>query len=58
VYESFKWLAGHYYPYLVSIVESLGKIPLDAPLTLGKLGFKEEPAGKLRVFAMIDCFTQ
>jgi len=25
---------------------------------LGKLAFKEEPAGKVRVFAMADCFTQ
>jgi len=27
-------------------------------LPLGKLGFKEEPAGKVRVFAMVDCWTQ
>jgi len=25
---------------------------------LGKLGFKDEPAGKVRVFAMVDCVTQ
>lgn len=25
---------------------------------LGKLSFKIEPAGKIRVFAMVDCFTQ
>jgi len=25
---------------------------------LGKLGLKDEPAGKIRVFAMVDCFTQ
>jgi hypothetical protein len=25
---------------------------------LGKLGFKKEAAGKVRVFAMVDCFTQ
>lgn len=25
---------------------------------LGKLGFKPEPAGKVRVFAMVDCWTQ
>lgn len=25
---------------------------------LGKLGFKVEPAGKIRVFAMVDCITQ
>jgi hypothetical protein len=28
------------------------------PSYLGKLGFKEEAAGKVRVFAMVDCFTQ
>jgi len=26
--------------------------------SLGKLGFKEEAAGKIRVFAMVDCWTQ
>jgi hypothetical protein len=26
--------------------------------SLGRLGFKDEPAGKVRVFAMVDCFTQ
>lgn len=26
--------------------------------TLGKLGFKLEAAGKVRVFAMVDCITQ
>jgi len=25
---------------------------------LGKLGFKDEPAGKVRAFAMVDCVTQ
>lgn len=25
---------------------------------LGKLGFKSEPAGKVRVFAMVDAWTQ
>jgi hypothetical protein len=27
-------------------------------LSTGKLGFKKEPASKLRVFAMVDCVTQ
>lgn len=27
-------------------------------LPLGKLGLKDEPAGKVRVFAMVDCITQ
>jgi hypothetical protein len=26
--------------------------------TLGRLGLKEEPAGKIRVFAIVDCWTQ
>jgi len=26
--------------------------------SLGKLGLKEEPAGKVRVFAMVDPWTQ
>lgn len=35
-------------------------IPKIEPLVggLGKLGFKLEPAGKVRVFAMVDCWTQ
>lgn len=32
--------------------------PFEATNHLGRLGFKEEPAGKLRVFAMVDPFTQ
>lgn len=28
------------------------------PTFLGKLGFKVEPAGKVRVFAMVDAWTQ
>lgn len=27
----------------------------DRELPLGKLGFKEEAAGKIRVFAMVEC---
>jgi len=30
----------------------------EIPDTLGKLGFKVEPAGKVRVFAMVDIWTQ
>jgi hypothetical protein len=32
--------------------------PLNPNLPLGKLGFKVEAAGKLRVFAMVDWCTQ
>jgi len=31
---------------------------LDSRVYLGKLGFKPEPAGKIRVFAMVDSWTQ
>jgi len=49
--------------YLLNRIESWSKVPssnIDAKGTpyLGKLGFKEEAAGKLRVFAMVDPFTQ
>lgn len=27
-------------------------------MAIGKLGFKSEAAGKVRVFAMVDCWTQ
>jgi len=30
----------------------------DKPVYLGKLGLKPEPAGKIRVFAMVDSWTQ
>nr|URG16539.1 MAG: RNA dependent RNA polymerase [Mitoviridae sp.] len=32
--------------------------PFEATNWLGKLGFKQEPAGKVRVFAMVDPWTQ
>jgi hypothetical protein len=31
---------------------------LRVPAQLGKLHAKEEPAGKVRIFAMVDCWTQ
>lgn len=34
------------------------KCPFEATNSLGKLGFKEEAAGKVRVFAMVDPWTQ
>jgi hypothetical protein len=30
--------------------------PVDRPI--GKLGLKKEAAGKVRVFAMVECWTQ
>lgn len=35
-----------------------GLIGIGTQAYLGKLGFKTEPAGKIRVFAMLDSFTQ
>jgi hypothetical protein len=32
--------------------------PFEGVESLGKLGFKVEPAGKIRVFAMVDAWTQ
>lgn len=38
---------------------SSGRLKQAYPnLPLGKLGLKDEPAGKVRVFAMVDCITQ
>lgn len=30
----------------------------DFPNSIGRLGLKQEAAGKVRVFAMVDCWTQ
>jgi len=42
---------------------AVSAIPTDpsegaTPPPIGKLGFKSEPAGKVRVFAMVECWTQ
>jgi hypothetical protein len=48
----------------VEVRELLDALPdwatnLSSPgMVLGKLAFKEEAAGKLRVFALVDCLTQ
>jgi len=34
-----------------------GALP-DSRFPIGKLGLKVEPAGKVRVFAMVECWTQ
>lgn len=41
------------YDYLQSLKDGN-----EASRFLGKLGFKKEPAGKIRVFAMVDAWTQ
>jgi hypothetical protein len=46
-------VAKYKYDYLQSIKDGN-----EASRFLGKLGFKKEPAGKIRVFAMVDCWTQ
>jgi len=54
-WEAFKFLSDFISPHLLGIAERIaGKV--SGPI--GKLGFKEEAAGKLRVFAMVDPFTQ
>lgn len=55
-----------YNPQLISLIKkiNIGITPevrkqiLSSGISLGKLGLKEEPAGKVRVFAMVDCWTQ
>lgn len=37
---------------------SLMKTEKPVDNTIGKLGFKDEAAGKVRVFAMVECWTQ
>lgn len=52
-FESFRTMA----PSFLSD-EALQRGERYYPSSLGKLGLKDEPAGKIRVFAMVDCFTQ
>lgn len=44
------------------VLQAIGHMAREARLIgshpIGKLGFKEEAAGKIRVFAMVDCWTQ
>lgn len=59
----FRSLAQAYFPELDTCVDNWivndHLIAMTKPgLPLGKLSFKEEAAGKLRVFAIVDCFTQ
>lgn len=54
----FTELAEHYAPKLKFMIKQLGFPKISYAKALGKLAFKEEAAGKLRVFAIVDCFTQ
>jgi hypothetical protein len=59
-YSNLAWQLGA--PGIPERQELLGrafdKSPSFTPTYLGKLGFKIEPAGKVRVFAMVDAWTQ
>lgn len=56
--SSFKTLAHYFNSPLAEMLEEEGKVasqftPVKAPI-LGKLSLKAEPAGKVRVFAIVD----
>jgi hypothetical protein len=40
------------------LLEGVAKASVATQLPIGKLGFKLEAAGKVRVFAMVECWTQ
>lgn len=50
------------YPGLMAVFQGACSLPLGVIPSLqgevGRLGFKDEPAGKVRVFAMVDAWTQ
>jgi len=41
-----------------TLIHSEAPLEFNGSDLIGKLGLKDEPAGKIRVFAMVDCFTQ
>jgi hypothetical protein len=56
-------IAGRYAPRLLFVIQSVlnqsAHLPISTVrLPMGKLGLKEEAAGKVRVFAMVDPLTQ
>lgn len=55
VRDCIQYLSQFYFPFLWRV---LNQIYYGQSASLGKLSFKEEAAGKLRVFAIVDCFTQ
>jgi hypothetical protein len=57
LYSRIRGLAEVYFPKLDSFLE-LMPIGLKRDGVVGKLSLKEEAAGKIRVFAMVDPFTQ
>lgn len=56
LYKSYMYLANIYWPNLHMLFLKSKLLGLSA--SLGKLSFKFEPAGKLRVFAIVENFTQ
>jgi hypothetical protein len=62
IMERIGWAASnkwHYYRSRIPDSKSENVSPMSGPAQgLAKLGFKEEAAGKVRVFAMVDPFTQ
>lgn len=59
-YTAVKEMMPQYLPKLWSHVQSLPNLPMlpSQDIELGRLGFKAEAAGKVRVFAMVDTWTQ
>lgn len=57
LYSSIRGLAETYFPKLASLLQ-LMPVSLNRNMIVGKLSLKEEAAGKIRVFAMVDPFTQ
>lgn len=54
-YDVFLKWSHNYFPNFLHLHSHFNTV---FPSKLGKLSFKEEAAGKLRVFALVDCFTQ
>jgi len=50
-------LAETFFPRLDQFLDAM-PIGLKRDGVVGKLSLKQEPAGKIRVFAMVDPFTQ
>lgn len=58
IFDMIKDLASAYAPKLLFLFKQLSGIVPDPRAYLGKLSFKEEAAGKVRVFAIVDPITQ
>jgi hypothetical protein len=51
-------LAGQVSINLTQMIHNIASTSSMQPSYIGRLGFKQEAAGKVRVFAMVDCWTQ